>query len=82
MTSDLEFLHEYARQGSGDAFAALVHRHVDLVYSAALRQTRSPQLAEEEVLGSAAHHSAARCSPMNRFNAFAAKARPNFLPTN
>src|SRR2546426_5006771 len=43
----LEFLHEYARQGSEDAFAALVHRHVDLVYSAALRQTRSPQLAEE-----------------------------------
>ena len=47
MTSDLELLDEYARQGSEEAFSALVHRHLDLVYSAALRQAKSPQLAEE-----------------------------------
>ena len=47
MMNDLELLHEYARENSEDAFAALVHRHLDLVYSAALRQARSPQLAEE-----------------------------------
>src|SRR5437879_5729922 len=47
MTSDLELVHEYARQGSEEAFAALVNQHLDLVYSAALRQVRSPQLAEE-----------------------------------
>src|SRR3954453_9062504 len=45
--SDLELLEEYTRQNSEEAFAALVSRYVDLVYSAALRQTRSPQLSEE-----------------------------------
>jgi RNA polymerase sigma factor (sigma-70 family) len=47
MTSDLDLLEQYAREKSQDAFAALVSRHVNLVYSAALRQVRSPQLAEE-----------------------------------
>jgi RNA polymerase sigma factor (sigma-70 family) len=47
MTSDLELLRRFAREKSQDAFTALVQRHVNLVYSAALRQVRSPQLAEE-----------------------------------
>ena len=47
MTTDLQLLQRYARQGSEEAFAALVNQHLDLVYSAALRQVRSPQLAEE-----------------------------------
>jgi RNA polymerase sigma factor (sigma-70 family) len=45
--SDLELLHRYARQGSEESFTALVRRHLDLVYSAALRQVRQPQLAQE-----------------------------------
>ena len=45
--SDLDLLEQYARLNSEEAFATLVHRHLDLVYSAALRQVRSPQLAEE-----------------------------------
>src|SRR5690242_4361368 len=45
--SDLELLHQYARKHSEEAFATLLQRHLDLVYSAALRQVRSPQLAEE-----------------------------------
>ncbi len=47
MATDLSLLKKYARQNSEDAFATLVRRHLDLVYSAAFRQVRSPQLAEE-----------------------------------
>ena len=45
--ADLELLARYNREHAEDAFAELVHRHLGLVYSAALRQVRSPQLAEE-----------------------------------
>ncbi|MEO6182136.1 MAG: sigma-70 family RNA polymerase sigma factor, partial [Verrucomicrobiota bacterium] len=47
ITSDSELLQQFAHDRSEDAFAMLVRRHVDLVYSAALRQVRSTQLAEE-----------------------------------
>lgn len=45
--TDIELLHRYARENWEDAFAAVVERHLPLVYSAALRQVRSPDLAEE-----------------------------------
>jgi len=45
--TDLELLARYARRHAEDAFAEIVRRHLGLVYSAALRQVRSPQLAEE-----------------------------------
>jgi RNA polymerase sigma factor (sigma-70 family) len=45
--NDLDLLEQFAQQNSQDAFAEIVRRHLDLVYSAALRQVRSPQLAEE-----------------------------------
>src|SRR5579859_33371 len=47
MTTDLELLQQFARENSQDAFGEIVRRHVNLVYSAALRQARLPQLAEE-----------------------------------
>jgi DNA-directed RNA polymerase specialized sigma24 family protein len=45
--SDIELLQGYASDGSETAFAELLQRHVNLVYSAALRQVRSTGLAEE-----------------------------------
>ncbi|HTG44101.1 MAG TPA: sigma-70 family RNA polymerase sigma factor [Verrucomicrobiae bacterium] len=44
---DQDLLGEFASDQSQDAFTALVQRHLGLVYCAALRQVRSPQLAEE-----------------------------------
>jgi len=45
--TDLELLQRHTRDHAEDAFAEIVRRHLDLVFSAALRQVRSPQLAEE-----------------------------------
>jgi RNA polymerase sigma factor (sigma-70 family) len=47
MTSDLDLLRQFARENSQDAFAEIVRRHLNLAYSAARRQVRSPQLAED-----------------------------------
>ena len=45
--TDLELLGRYARDHAEDAFAEIVRRHLNLVYSAALRQVRSPHVAED-----------------------------------
>jgi uncharacterized protein (TIGR03435 family) len=47
MNDDLTLVRAYADRQSEDAFTALVERHVNLVYSAALRQTRDPEQARE-----------------------------------
>lgn len=44
---DIELLQEYATRHSEEAFATLVARHIDLVYSAALRHTRNHHQAQE-----------------------------------
>jgi RNA polymerase sigma factor (sigma-70 family) len=45
--SDMALVREYALRKSEEAFATLVSRHIDLVYSAALRQAGNHHLAQE-----------------------------------
>jgi RNA polymerase sigma factor (sigma-70 family) len=47
MTNDGQLLVCYVAQGSEEAFRELVRHHMGLVYSAALRQVRDPQLAQD-----------------------------------
>jgi Sigma-70 region 2 len=44
---DIALLREYVDHASEEAFATLVTRHINNVYSVALRHTRNPQQAEE-----------------------------------
>ena len=45
--SDAQLLRDYAAHGAESAFAEIVARHTGLIYSAALRQSGSPELARE-----------------------------------
>jgi RNA polymerase sigma factor (sigma-70 family) len=45
--SDAQLLRDYAENGAESAFTELVQRHTNLVYSAALRQVDSPDMAAE-----------------------------------
>jgi len=47
MMPDMELVREYAAHHSDEVFATLVSRHINLVYSAALRQVQDAHLAEE-----------------------------------
>jgi endo-1,4-beta-xylanase len=46
-TDDSALLRQYAENNSDEAFAALVTRHISLVYSVALRQVGNPHAAQE-----------------------------------
>lgn len=49
MISDATLLRDYVEKRNERAFAELVHRHLDLVYSAALRRTRGQSHLAEEI---------------------------------
>jgi RNA polymerase sigma factor (sigma-70 family) len=44
---DRQLLDRYVKEGSQEAFAELVARHLNFVYSAALRQVRAPHAAQD-----------------------------------
>src|SRR5208283_3782584 len=45
--NDIALLRQYAENNSEEAFAELATRHINLVYSVALRKTGNPHAAEE-----------------------------------
>ena len=45
--NDIELLQEFAQRGSEDAFRTLVERHIDFVYTVALRQIGNTHTADE-----------------------------------
>ena len=45
--NDMDLVREYCARQSEPAFEALVQRHIDLVYSVALRRVGNPAQAEE-----------------------------------
>src|SRR5690242_14360415 len=47
LSDDGALLREFAENHSDEAFASLVTRHINLVYSVALRQVGNPHYAEE-----------------------------------
>lgn len=49
--TDSQLLRDYAGQKSETAFAELLQRHIDFVYSAARRMVRDPHLAEDVTQG-------------------------------
>jgi RNA polymerase sigma factor (sigma-70 family) len=49
MTTDAELLRRYAHERSENAFTELVQRHIDLVYSAALREARGDASTAEDI---------------------------------
>ena len=62
MSNDSQLLRRYVEEGSESAFGQLVHEHVNLVYSAALRETNGDGLLAED-LSQAVFTELARKSP-------------------
>jgi RNA polymerase sigma factor (sigma-70 family) len=66
MTPDCELLRQFARTNSEDAFAELVKRHLNLVYSAALRQVNGDAHLAKDVAQSVFTDLAGKASSISR----------------
>jgi RNA polymerase sigma factor (sigma-70 family) len=66
MTPDCELLRRYAGTRSEEAFAELVRRHVNLVYSAALRQVNGDAHLAQDVAQTVFTNLARKAAPLSR----------------
>jgi RNA polymerase sigma factor (sigma-70 family) len=71
MPTDNELLRDYARDRSESAFTELVRRHVDMVYSAALRETRGDAPLAEDITQAVFSEVARKASQLCPHPAFA-----------
>jgi len=67
MTPDAELLAVFARTRSEDAFAELVRRHVNLVYSTALRRVNGDTHLAQDVSQAVFADLAQRASSLSRW---------------
>jgi hypothetical protein len=70
MTPDSELLRRYAGTKSEEAFAELVRRHVNLVYSAALRQVNGDTHLAQDVAQTVFTDLARKAAPLSRREVF------------
>src|ERR1035441_5136222 len=65
MTPDSELLRQFAKTHAEDAFAELVNRHVNLVYSAALRQVNGDAHLAQDVAQTVFTNLARKAAPLS-----------------
>jgi RNA polymerase sigma factor (sigma-70 family) len=71
MMTDVELISDYARNGSDSAFTELVRRHIDLVYSAALREAHGNAALAQDITQAVFSELARKAARLSRHPALA-----------